>query len=82
MDVASFLFTEDETVYEYAMLQAIQKQMEGSVVDVNPIESLLWLVSLPFVLVGWLVGFAWRTLLWCAAAAVVGYRSGVSGDRS
>ena len=42
-------------MYEYAMLQAIQKQMEGSVVDINPLESLLWLISLPFVLLGWLM---------------------------
>ncbi len=61
------------------MLQAIQKQMEGSVVDINPLESLLWLISLPFVLLGWLVGFVWRSLLWCAAAVVVGYRSGLHG---
>ena len=65
-------------MYEYAMLQAIQKQMEGSVVDINPLESLLWLISLPFVLLGWLVGFAWRSVLWCVAAVVVGYQSGLN----
>lgn len=69
-------------MYEYAMLQAIQKQMEGSVVDINPLESLLWMISLPFVLLGYLVGFAWRALLWCFAAIVVGYRSGLNGDRT
>ena len=67
-------------MYEYAMLQAIQKQMEGSVVDINPLESLLWLISLPFVLLGWLVGFVWRSVLWCVAAVVVGYQSGLNGD--
>ena len=67
-------------MYEYAMLQAIQKQMEGSVVDINPLESLLWLISLPFVLLGWLVGFVWRSVLWFVAAVVVGYQSGLNGD--
>ena len=67
-------------MYEYAMLRAIQQQMEGSHVEIRPLESLLWLISLPFVLLGWLVGFAWRSVLWCVAAVVVGYQSGLNGD--
>ena len=65
-------------MYEYAMLRAIQQQMEGSHVEIRPLESSLWLISLPFVLLGWLVGFAWRSALWCAAAMVVGYQSGLN----
>lgn len=67
-------------MYEYAMLQAIQQQMKGAQPEIRPVESLLWLLSLPFVLLGWLVGVAWWLALWCAAAAVVGYRSGL-GDK-
>lgn len=67
-------------MYEYAMLRAIQQQMEGSHVEIRPLESLLWLISLPFVLLGWLLGFAWRSVLWCVAAVVVGYQSGLNGD--
>lgn len=66
-------------MYEYAMLRAIQQQMEGERIEIRPLQSLLWLVSLPFVLVGWLVGFAWRSVLWCAAAVVVGYQTGLNG---
>lgn len=65
-------------MYEYAMIRAIQQQMEGINVEIRPIESLLWVLSLPFVLAGWLVGFTWWVVLWCAAAVVVGYRSGLN----
>lgn len=74
-------------MYELAMLRAIQEQMAGagSVGDAKPGEVALWLISLPFVLIGWLVGFAWRSVLWCVAAIAVGYQRGMmvgSGEGS
>ncbi len=38
--------------------------------------ALLWLVSLPFFLLGWLVGVIVRALVWIAAAFVAGYHAG------
>lgn len=40
--------------------------------------GLLWLVSLPFWLLGWLFGLAWRAVVWCAAAVVAGFKAGAA----
>lgn len=36
----------------------------------------LWLLCAPFYLLGWLVGFGVRCVLWCVAAVVAGYKTG------
>ena len=40
---------------------------------------LLWLVLLPFWLVGWAVGFIWRCIVWIGAALAAGFKAG-AGD--
>jgi hypothetical protein len=69
-------------MHDYAMLRVIQQQVDGIQTDIHPLESLIWLLSLPFVLLGWLVGFSWRVVLWCVAAIVVGFRTGLRSERS
>lgn len=39
-------------------------------------NALLWLVSVPFFLLGWLLGVIVRALVWIAAAFVAGYKAG------
>lgn len=57
-----------------AMLEQINQQFDT--IDIDTRTGLLWLVSVPFFLVGWLVGFLWRCVLWCIAALLAGFRSG------
>jgi hypothetical protein len=63
-------------MHEYAMLTAIHREASNLQIDFNPVAALLWLVSAPFYVIGWLIGFLWRSLLWCVAACVTGFKAG------
>lgn len=39
-------------------------------------DVILLLLSIPFWVLGWVVGFVWACTLWVAAAVVAGYRAG------
>lgn len=42
--------------------------------------GLLWLLSLPFFMAGWVLGAIWRAILWIAAAFVAGFKAGRGDD--
>ena len=39
-------------------------------------DALLLLLSIPFWVLGWVVGFVWACTLWVAASIVEGYQAG------
>lgn len=54
------------------MIDSIRRQAA----DLTFKDVLLWPVSLPPFLLGWLVGFGVRAVLWLVAATVAGYTTG------
>ena len=58
------------------LLDSIKAQQSDLRVGSAIGTALLWLVSLPFFLLGWLVGVIVRALVWIAAAFVAGYHAG------
>lgn len=54
------------------MLDSIRHQSA----DLTFKDVLLWPISLPPFLLGWLVGFGVRAALWLVAATVAGYTTG------
>lgn len=39
-------------------------------------RAALWLLALPFLLVGWLLGSLWSLALFCWASVVIGFEKG------
>lgn len=58
------------------LLDSIKAQEQDISVGGAINTALLWLVSVPFFLLGWLVGVIVRALVWIAAAFVAGYKAG------
>lgn len=63
-----------EVTKTVGMIEQINRQFDT--IDVDTRTGVLWLVSVPFFLLGWLVGFLWRCILWCIAALLAGFNSG------
>ena len=62
-----------------AMIDAIRREYDGARVGSALGTVLLWLLLLVPWLVGAIVGFVWRCIVWVAAAFVAGFRAG-AGD--
>ena len=58
------------------MLESIKATEQDISVGGALSMALLWLVSVPFFLLGWLVGIIVRAFVWIAAAFVAGYKAG------
>ena len=61
------------------MIDAIRREYDGARVGGALGTVLLWLLLLVPWLVGAIVGFVWRCIVWVAAAFVAGFRAG-AGD--
>ena len=59
------------------MLDRIRAEMERIDWRQAVIDVLLWIVSLPFYLAGWIVGFTVFCILWFAASVVTGFKDGM-----
>lgn len=60
------------------MSDAVMTQIRVEVgrLAVDLADGLVMALVAPFYVVGWLVGFAVRCVLWAAAAVVAGYKAG------
>lgn len=65
------------------MIDAIRREYDGggmgSAFGKGLSTLLLWIVLLLPWLVGWVMGFIWRCIVWVAAAFVAGWKAG-AGD--
>ena len=61
------------------MIDAIRREYDGARVGGALGTVLLWLLLLVPWLLGAIVGFIWRCIVWVAAAFVAGFRAG-AGD--
>jgi hypothetical protein len=60
------------------MIDAIRSEYNAMHIGRAAGLSLLWLVSLPFYVLGWICGLIWRAIVWCVAAIVAGFKAGAA----
>jgi len=58
------------------MIDGIRVEYENMQLGKATGAALMWLLLLPFWLLGWLFGFVWRCCVWVAAAVVAGFKAG------
>ena len=61
------------------MIDAVRREYDGPRLGSAAGGVLLWLLLIVPWLVGWVMGFIWRCIVWVAAAFVAGFRAG-AGD--
>lgn len=62
------------------MLDSIKAERQEMRLGTAIGTGLLWLLSLPFFMAGWVLGAIWRAILWIAAAFVAGFKAGRGDD--
>lgn len=62
------------------MLDSIKAERQGMRLGSVIGTVILWLLSLPFFVAGWILGAIWRAILWVAAAFVAGFKAGRGDD--